>query len=213
MNKKLSTEIIKRSLLRNKYLNTKSDIDRKAYYKQRNYVVSLLRNERKIFYSNLGTKFVTDNKVFWKTVKPFLFEKITKHSKIKLVEDDKNISLDKQIATNFSAYFINIPISNMPSNGYKCPDSSEQDSILKIICKYRDHPSIKLIKAKITQVFKFSQIENEEVKNSFLSLGPKNAAQKDDIKTNLLKKNADHFANYTCDDINNPILLQNFPTK
>ena len=49
MNKKLSKEIMKRSRLRNKYLNTKSDIDRKAYNKQRNCVVSLLRNEKFFF--------------------------------------------------------------------------------------------------------------------------------------------------------------------
>ena len=43
MNKKLSKEIMKRSHVRNKFLNTKSDIDRKAYNKQCNYVVSLPR--------------------------------------------------------------------------------------------------------------------------------------------------------------------------
>ena len=40
MNKTLSKEIMKRSRLRNKILNTKSEIDRKAYNKQRNYIVS-----------------------------------------------------------------------------------------------------------------------------------------------------------------------------
>ena len=40
INKKLSKEIMKRSRLRNKFLNTQSDIDRKAYNKQRNYVIS-----------------------------------------------------------------------------------------------------------------------------------------------------------------------------
>ena len=139
---------MKRSRLRNKFLNTKSDIDRKAYNKKRNYVVSLLRNEKKNFYSNRNTKIVIDNRTFWKTVKPFLSEKVTKHSKIDLVEDDKIISRDDQIAKKFSEYFISIPILNMPSNGYKCPHSSEQDPILKILDKYKDHPSIKLIKAK-----------------------------------------------------------------
>ena len=47
MNKKLSKEIMKMSRLRNKFLNTKSDLDRKAYNKQRNYVVSLMRKEKK----------------------------------------------------------------------------------------------------------------------------------------------------------------------
>ena len=58
-------------------LNTKSDIDRKAYNKQRNYVViSLLRNEVKNFYSNLGTKVVTGNSVFWETVKTIFVWKV-----------------------------------------------------------------------------------------------------------------------------------------
>ena len=89
---------MKRSRLRNKFLNTKSDIDRKAYNKQRNYVVSLLRNEKNNFYiSNFETKVVTDNRTFWKNTKPFLFEKVTKHSKINLVEDDKTISVTTRL--------------------------------------------------------------------------------------------------------------------
>ena len=47
MNKKLSKEIMKKFRLRSKFLNTKSDLDRKAYNKQRNYVVSLMRQEKK----------------------------------------------------------------------------------------------------------------------------------------------------------------------
>ena len=138
---------MKRSRLRNKFLNTKSDIDRKSYNKQRIQVVSLVRNEKKNYYSNLDTKHVINNITFWKTVKPPLFEKVTKHSKINQVEDNEFFSRDDQIAKKFSEYFISIPILNMPCNGYKCPHSSEQDPILKILDKYKDHRSIKLIKA------------------------------------------------------------------
>ena len=81
------------------------------------YVVSLLRNEIKNFYSNIDTKVVIDNRTFWKTVKLLLSEKVTKLSKINLVKDDKTISRDDQIAKKFSEYFISIPILNMPSNG------------------------------------------------------------------------------------------------
>ena len=49
MNKKLSKKIMKTSRLRNKFLNTRSDLGRKAYNKQRNYVVSLLRKEKNNF--------------------------------------------------------------------------------------------------------------------------------------------------------------------
>ena len=99
----------------------------------------------------------------------------------------------------------------MPSNRYKCPDSSEQDPILKILDKYKDHPSIEFIKAKDnSQVFKFRQIDIEEVKKSFQSLDPRKAAYKHNTKTNLLKKNIDFFTKYTRDDINDSIRSSKF---
>ena len=49
MNKKSNKEIMERSRLRNIILNKRSDLDRKAYNKQRNYVVSLLRKEKSNF--------------------------------------------------------------------------------------------------------------------------------------------------------------------
>ena len=98
----------------------------------------------------------------------------------------------------------------MPSNGYKCPHSSEQDAILKILDKYKDHRSIKLIKAKYSsKVFKFRQTDIEEVKKTFQSLDP----QKDDIKTNLLTKNVDFFTKHTCDDMNDSIRSSKFPNE
>ena len=80
---------MKRSRHRNEFLNTKSDIDRKAYNKQRNLCVSLIRREKKNFFSNINTNDITDNKTFWKTVKPFFTDKIKAKSKITLME--KNI--------------------------------------------------------------------------------------------------------------------------
>ena len=59
---------MKRSRLRNKSLNTKSDIDRKAYNKQRNICLSSIRREKKNFFSNINTSDITDNKTFWKIV-------------------------------------------------------------------------------------------------------------------------------------------------
>ena len=75
INKKTNKEIMKRSRLRNKFLNTKSDINSKAYNKQRNLCVGLIRSEKKNSFSNINTSDITDNKTFWKTVKPFLLIK------------------------------------------------------------------------------------------------------------------------------------------
>ena len=71
---------MKRARLRTKFLNIKSDIDRKAYNKQRNICVSLIRNEKKSFFSNINMRNITDNKTIWKKVRSFFTDKIkTKH--------------------------------------------------------------------------------------------------------------------------------------
>ena len=121
INKKINKEIIKRSRLRNKLLNTKSDIDRKVYNKQRNLCVSLIRSEKKNFFSNIDTSDITDNKTFWKTVKPFFTDKIKIKSKIMLIEknivsqegqkkivSEKIITEDQTVAEVFNKFFINI---------------------------------------------------------------------------------------------------------
>ena len=66
---------MKRSRFRNKFLNTKSDIHRKAYKKQRNPYASLIRSEKSNFFINIDTSDITDNKRFWKTVKPVFTDK------------------------------------------------------------------------------------------------------------------------------------------
>ena len=76
---------MKKSRLRNKFLNTKSGIDRKAYNKQRNLCVSLIRREKKNFFNNISTRDITDNKIFSKAVKPLFTDKIQTKSKITVV--------------------------------------------------------------------------------------------------------------------------------
>ena len=55
---------MKRSCLRKNFLDSKSDIDRKVYNKQRKICVSLIWNEKKNFFSNIGTSDISDNKPF-----------------------------------------------------------------------------------------------------------------------------------------------------
>ena len=49
---------------------TLTNINKLNYTKYRNYCRNLFRNEKKKYYNNLDTKLLTDNKKFWKTVKP-----------------------------------------------------------------------------------------------------------------------------------------------
>ena len=101
---------------------------------------------KKEFYGNRNTSVLTENRTFWNTVKSFLTEKSKKVSKTTLIEDNQIISQDKQIAKIFNEYFITIPILNMPTNPeFEYSDSREGDPLLRIIGKYQNHPSIKLV--------------------------------------------------------------------
>ena len=93
MNKTLSKEIMKRTRLRNKFLKNRNDYKKKEFSKQRNYCISLVRKSKKLYYSNLDEKKVTD-KTFWKTIKPFLSNKIVSREKITLIEEDEIVESD-----------------------------------------------------------------------------------------------------------------------
>ena len=51
---------------------------------------------------------VTDNKKFWKTVKPLFTDKVQTSSSITLVENEKIITNDSEIAEIFNEFFTNI---------------------------------------------------------------------------------------------------------
>ena len=185
-----------RSRFRNKFLKTRSDLDRKPYNKQ--------RKGKKPYYSNLNTNVLTENGTFWKTVKPFLADKTNKTSRITLIEEERVISQDHLIAKTFNEYFISTSIKNGPKNQeYGSFDSSEEDPVSSIIKKYQNHQSIKLIKIKNkSKKFRFRETNTDEIKKFIEKLDPKKASQKSDMSTNILKKNAAFFAKYICDDFN-----------
>ena len=112
MNKTFSKKIMKRTRLRNKFLKNKNDCNKREFSKQRNYCVSLVRKSKKLYYSNLDEKNVTDNKTFWKTIKPFLSDKIVSREKITLIEEDEIVESDSNTAQILNTFFSNI-VSNL----------------------------------------------------------------------------------------------------
>ena len=115
MNKDISKAIVHRTSLRHKFLKSRSIEDRKAYNKQRNYCVSLIRKIKKDYYNNLDYKKIIDNKSFWKHVKPLLTKKNVRSSKITLVEDNSILENNDNTAESFNNFFtgavlnLNIP--------------------------------------------------------------------------------------------------------
>ena len=65
MTKNLHKAIMKRSRLRNKFLNDKTEIFRKEYKKQRSFCVNVSKKAEKDHFVNLDVISISDNKKFW----------------------------------------------------------------------------------------------------------------------------------------------------
>ena len=102
MSKELNKAIMTRSRLRNKYLKEKSADSKIAYDKQRNYYVNLLCRTNKKNFANINISFITDNKKFWKTVKPLFSDNIPHKETINLAVNDKILSDDQVVADTFN---------------------------------------------------------------------------------------------------------------
>ena len=107
ISKELSKEIMLRSKLRNKFLKDKTDEARTKYRKQRNICVHLLRRAKRNYYNDLDLSNVTDNRKFWKTIRPLFANKIKVKNKITLNEDSKYTKDDQKVANIFNSFFVN----------------------------------------------------------------------------------------------------------
>ena len=127
IDKNIDKHIMKTGRLRYKFLNTKSNIDRTTNITQRNLYVSLIRQAKKQFFSNLNTNVVTENKTFWRTVKSVSSDKVKTKSKRTLIEkkyedtsiepSEEIISDEEEVAEIFNNFFVNtVPNLKIPNN-------------------------------------------------------------------------------------------------
>ena len=105
MTKELHKVSMTRSRLRNKFLKDKKIESKIAYQRQRNLCVSSFRKEKIKYFSNMNIKKVTDNKKFWRAVKPAFSEKGVATNNITLIENNEIISSDKEVSKLFNIFF------------------------------------------------------------------------------------------------------------
>ena len=215
-NKELSKAHKKRTYLRNRYLKKRSDQNKKLYTKQRNYCVSLLRKTKKNHYANSNQIDIADNKQFWRTVKPLLSDKSKSNEKITLVEGDKITSEDKSNAQILNSFFSNA-VKNLKIPELKDINPLAENiphPVFKAILKYKNHPSIIVIKnARRNGLgFYFSKVSVDDICKELKRLNPRKVAQNTDIPIKILKENADIFSSYICDFFNETIRSGKFPS-
>ena len=217
MNKRLSKAVMNRSRLRNKYLTNPTVANKRKYTRYRNFCVNLFKKEKRQYYENLDPKLITDNKKFWKTVKPLFSEKHVSSRNIILIEDDIIISESKEVAEKMNGFFakavVNLDIIGYSTTGF-FPDA-DTDKITNAINKFKDHPSIIKIKKKFTIMKKFSfSITNEkEMEEEINGLNTKKPTTHNNIPAKLLVLTKDICAPLITKIYNKSKYDGNFPTS
>ena len=101
----------------------------------------------KEYFGNLNGKNVNDNKMFWKVVKPFIWDKIVSKEQSTYVENNEMISKDKDVAQTMNSFFSNI-VTKLEIPEYIDNNSSFENianPIIKLILKYRSHLDIRAV--------------------------------------------------------------------
>ena len=89
-----------------------------------------------------------------------------------------------------------------------------ENRTIRVILKYRNHPSILAIREqKKAQInFCFKEVSIEETQKEVLNLNNKKASQNSDIPTKIIKENSDIFGRALCSFINDSIKSFTFPS-
>ena len=196
MTKNLRKAITKRSQLENKYIRNSTVENMNKYKKHKNFCSKLYKKERKKFYYQLDIKNITDNKLFWKTMKPFLSDKCTYASKISLVHNDNVISDDQKLADIFHNFFEqavdNLGIQEYQSYHNIDINSTSDDPIDYAIAKYKNHPSI-IINENVSfeSRFSFTTVNEENIQREILDLNSKKPGTFGNIPAKMLKSSSD----------------------
>ena len=107
MTKTLRKAILRRSALENQYHKNSTPEHNAIYRKHKNYCSKLYKRERKKYYTNLNLRDITDNKIFWKTIKPMFTNNEQNVKKITLVREKEIVSTDEEISEKCNSFFKN----------------------------------------------------------------------------------------------------------
>ena len=214
MTKALRKAIMHRSKLKNIFHKTRAKEDWNNYKKQRNFCVNLLRNTKKDYFQKLNIKDLTDNKKFWKTIKPFFSNKGLNSNKLMLREKDVVVADEKALATLMNNYFVNITadldLKRDSENFYDTPAS-----VYNIKKKFQDHQSVLKIKKafNVTDLFSFHEITEDEIRKEISKLDGSKATPVGDIPAEMLKSTTDVHVSLLTKIINSSIRNGCFPDE
>ena len=143
-------------------------------------------------------------------------DKVKSREAIILVDNENIKSNENEVANTFNDFFSNI-VKNLRIPEHQCENDLHSrlssHPALQAIMKYRNHPSISIIRhfSQRYPSFYFSQVEKNTVLKEIGRLSSKKAVQETDIPVKILKENADFFAEHICRQFIEAICSSKFP--
>ena len=217
MNRTLRKAFMLRIRLKNRYNKNKTADNLDAFRRQRNFCVKLSRKTKRDFYNQLDISEVTDNKKFWKTVKPFISDKSSSKSRITLIEEGEIVSNESDVAETFNDFFVTITESlGVIENQNIILDSEDiSDPIDQIIFKFSRHPSIQKIRSLNGNIgsFSFEKVSADNMKNEIDALNSSKSTTFKSIPPKLLKSQSDLVSVPLQVVFNNSVEQSSFPDE
>ena len=183
---------MRRSYLEHKFYKHWTKELSQAFKKQKNYCNRLYKRERRKFYSNLNLNDITDNKMFWNVTKPLFSNKGGGKDNIVLVDGDKIISDDSEVAQTFNDFFKNTLTSlDIVENKFLLTETNNESSgVNEAIEKYKYHPSVISIKENVAveHTFSFSEVNANDIRLEVNRLNKNKSGTFMDIPAKHLKQ-------------------------
>ena len=219
MNKQLRKEHMKRTMLKNKLRKHNTEENHIAFKRQRNHCVKLLKEAKKSYFGQLKPSVISDNKSFWKSVKPLFSDKTVSKDDILLTEGNDLINDPGSIAEIFGTFFsdavknLNIEKIEFPCAGDHSSQEVINDPIRSAIKKYKNHPSIMKIKESYpcNKKFSFRKVTLKEITQEIHSLVVTKASPIESVPTKIIKNHIEIISPKIKMDFNHAIDNGTFP--
>ena len=157
--KTMRKAIIIRKELQHRYFKNRSSENLQFFKRQRCFCSRLYKREKKKHFNNLDLNQITDNKLFWKTVKPLLSDKGVNTTKKNSLDGEKTVTEDKEAAKTLSYYFSTAvnSLDIIENKSLVTETENLVDPAEIAIKKFENHPSVFSMKEtiNINELFQF----------------------------------------------------------
>ena len=217
MTKTLRKAMMKRTQLATKFKKSNLDADYTNLKKHRNFVNRLYKRERKSYFRNLKKNDLEDNKKFWKLVKPLLSDKCDQHTVIRLVDNGKIVTNEKDIAERFISKFANVIGELDLDSGWETNvDTGDLTNPIDIaIAKFDNHPSIIRIRENHqgSSPISFNPVDQNLIESIFKNFDVKKGTSSNSISGKILKEHGSVYYDTITQIVNDSISGYVFPSR